>query len=175
MKTNEYNECILDESDIIDGLYSEKINSLSEINIENEKLIQDFNNSLKINFDSLEELKEYKKPTENLETFDLKNQKSWLIPEKYKNFDIETWIIDQCTTEIQKNRVLEEINLFKKHNMIDVLVCLKYIVDFMREHNILWGVGRGSSVASYCLFLIGIHKIDSIKFNLDINEFLKGD
>jgi DNA polymerase III alpha subunit len=45
----------------------------------------------------------------------------------------------------------------------------------MRENDIVWGVGRGSSVASYTLYLIGVHKIDSIKYELDINEFLKGE
>ena len=35
------------------------------------------------------------------------------------------------------------------------------------------GVGRGSSVASYILYLIGVHRIDSIKYNLDWKEFLR--
>jgi hypothetical protein len=48
-----------------------------------------------------------------------------------------------------------------------------YALFTMRENKIVWGVGRGSSVASYVLFLIGVHKINSIKYNLDINEFLK--
>jgi len=48
-----------------------------------------------------------------------------------------------------------------------------YFVDTLRKHNILWGVGRGSSVSSYILYLIGIHRIDSIKYNLNIGEFLK--
>jgi len=48
-----------------------------------------------------------------------------------------------------------------------------YIVDMMRKNNLVWGVGRGSSVASYVLYLIGIHKIDSLKYNLNIEEFLK--
>jgi len=48
-----------------------------------------------------------------------------------------------------------------------------YLVDFMRENEIVWGVGRGSSVASYVLYLIGVHRIDSIKFGLDWREFLR--
>jgi DNA polymerase III alpha subunit len=43
----------------------------------------------------------------------------------------------------------------------------------MRDNNIVWGVGRGSSVASYVLYLLGIHKIDSIKYNLSPDEFFK--
>jgi DNA polymerase III alpha subunit len=73
----------------------------------------------------------------------------------------------------QKVRVTEELTLFAQHNMIPLLKYLKYLVDTMRKNNIVWGVGRGSSVASYCLYLIGVHKIDSIKYSLDIKEFLK--
>jgi DNA polymerase III alpha subunit len=43
----------------------------------------------------------------------------------------------------------------------------------MRKENIVWGVGRGSSVASYVLYLIGVHKIDSLYYNLDVEEFLR--
>ena len=84
-------------------------------------------------------------------------------------------MMSNCVYSPKENyeRLIEEIELFRQHNMTDLLRYLKYLVDTMREHNIVWGVGRGSSVASYCLYLIGVHKIDSIKYNLDIKEFLK--
>ena len=63
--------------------------------------------------------------------------------------------------------------MFEKHDMLVLLCFLKYMVDKFRENNILWGVGRGSSVASFCLYLLGIHKINSIKYDLDIEEFLR--
>ena len=66
-----------------------------------------------------------------------------------------------------------ELELFKKHDMVPLLRFLKFLVDSLRQNNILWGVGRGSSVASYCLYLLGIHKVDSIKYELSITEFLK--
>jgi len=66
-----------------------------------------------------------------------------------------------------------ELELFEKHNMTDLLRFLIFLVDTLRANNILWGVGRGSSVASYCLYLLGIHKINSLKYQLDINEFLR--
>jgi DNA polymerase III alpha subunit len=59
--------------------------------------------------------------------------------------------------------------------MVDVLKAMKYLVDTLRANNVVWGVGRGSSVASYALYLIGVHKIDSIKYNLPIEEFFKGE
>jgi DNA polymerase III alpha subunit len=70
-------------------------------------------------------------------------------------------------------RVTAELKLFKNRGMYPVLRLLIYLVDFMRAHNVVWGVGRGSSVASFCLYLIGIHRINSLKYDLDINEFLK--
>jgi DNA polymerase III alpha subunit len=94
------------------------------------------------------------------------------MPTEYKTLDIEAFLVNQCPKE-NYERLIEEIELFRQHNMTDLLRYLKYLVDTMREHNIVWGVGRGSSVASYCLYLIGVHKIDSIKYNLDIKEFLK--
>ena len=69
--------------------------------------------------------------------------------------------------------MLQELELFFQHGMVEVLIYLKYLVDTMRSNNIVWGVGRGSSVASYCLYLLGIHKVNSLKYNLDIHEFLK--
>jgi DNA polymerase III alpha subunit len=66
-----------------------------------------------------------------------------------------------------------ELELFEKHDMMDLLRFLIFLVDTLRANNILWGVGRGSSVASYCLYLLGIHKINSLKYQLDINEFLR--
>ena len=57
--------------------------------------------------------------------------------------------------------------------MIDLLRWLKYFVDTMRSNNLTWGVGRGSSVASYVLYLLGVHKVDSIKYKLDLKEFLR--
>ena len=97
----------------------------------------------------------------------------WLIPYKYKNLDIEKFCLDMCKTQEEIDRVNLELTLYKKHNMLNMLQCMKYIVDTLRENNIVWGVGRGSSVASYCLFLIGVHKIDPLKYDLPLEEFFK--
>jgi len=37
----------------------------------------------------------------------------------------------------------------------------------------IWGVGRGSSVASYVLYLLDVHRIDSMFYDLDPSEFLR--
>jgi DNA polymerase III alpha subunit len=95
------------------------------------------------------------------------------MPAEYKNFEIVGFLLDQTTNETEYQRVVEELDLFYQHDMVDLLIYLKYLVDTMKENNVVWGVGRGSSVASYCLYLLGIHRINSIKYGLDIREFFK--
>ena len=107
------------------------------------------------------------------EEFDCYMHLNWFMPEEYKNLDIETYLLSLCISDEEKIRVNQELTLFKKYNMYSLLRFLKYLVDFMRENKILWGVGRGSSVASYSLYLLGVHKVNSIKYELDITEFLK--
>lgn len=99
---------------------------------------------------------------------------NWTIPIEYKKLDVEQYLIDQCPDE-NRDRLITELALFKEHDMIDLLKTMKYIVDTLRTNQVLWGVGRGSSVASYVLFLLGVHKIDPIKYDLSINEFFKGE
>jgi len=78
-------------------------------------------------------------------------------------------------TQEQINRVVEELEQYRSRNLYPILRALIYIIDTMRKHKIVWGVGRGSSVASYVLYLLGVHKVDSLKYNLDIKEFLKDE
>lgn len=99
---------------------------------------------------------------------------NWFIPYEYKNMDIEQFLVEQCPKE-NYDRLVQELDLYHKNNMIPVLKTMKYIVDTLRANNIVWGVGRGSSVASYTLYLIGVHKIDSVKYNIPIEEFFKGE
>lgn len=102
------------------------------------------------------------------------NSKNWFIPNDYCP-NLVAMLYDLCETDEQKHRVDQELELFVKNGMYDILHVMKYIVDTLRDNNVIWGVGRGSSVASYVLYLIGVHKVDSIKYNLPIEEFFKGE
>jgi DNA polymerase III alpha subunit len=99
---------------------------------------------------------------------------NWLIPEDYKQLDIAEYLVKSCPEE-NYERLVVELALYQKYNMLDLLRTMKFIVDTLRKNNVVWGVGRGSSVASYVLFLLGVHKIDPIKYDLPINEFFKGE
>lgn len=105
--------------------------------------------------------------------FDKINQQLWYIPVEYQNYDIATFVLDQCKTEEELQRAGTELLMFQEREMFPLLRYLKYLVDTMRKHNVMWGVGRGSSVSSYVLYLMGVHRINSLFYDLSIDEFLK--
>ena len=100
-------------------------------------------------------------------------QSNWLMPKEYYNFDVAKFILDQCHSDAELQRAGEELILYQERDMFNLLRYLKYLVDTMRKNNIVWGVGRGSSVASFVLLLLGVHKINSLYYDLSIDEFLK--
>jgi len=171
MEINTHGQVKLSEEEIFEGLYSGKIKDLKDI-FTDEHTSQKFNSSTKNNQDSFSFLKILPTHVESIKSFDQTNQSEWFMPDEYKNIDIEGLIFYLCPKE-NYDRVHKEIVLFRKNNMIDLLKYLKFLVDTMKQNNIVWGVGRGSCVASYTLFLLGVHKIDSIKYNLDMQEFFK--
>lgn len=110
-------------------------------------------------------------------------QKDWNIPEEYKDKDIRKHIYELLTIDISKfpepdrtirlDRLNYEIDLFFNSGLEDVIRVMIYIIDTFTTNSIVWGVGRGSSVSSYLLYLIGVHDVDPILYNLDIHEFIK--
>lgn len=173
MKTDKYGRVSITENEAFDAIYSNKSFSIENINLDSVDAINQFNRARSINADSFSDLKVLSDLDITVEDFDCINHKNWFIPAEYKNLNIAEWLLGQCKTETETQRVLLELEMFIQHNMIEVLQYLKYLVDTMRKNNIVWGVGRGSSVASYCLYLIGVHKVNSLKFDLDITEFLR--
>ena len=172
MNINEYGAVIVNQEELFKAIYSGKIKKIENIFLD-DSCTDQFNSALKQNRDSFAPLQTYTIPEEDLASFDQANQLNWFMPKEAVHENLIEMLLGMCKTDQQRTRVEEELELFSQHGMINLLFYLKYLVDTMRENNIVWGVGRGSSVASYVLFLIGIHKIDSIKYNLDIKEFLK--
>ena len=97
----------------------------------------------------------------------------WSIPDEYLAIDVDSYLLGRCENEEQYDRVELELNEFKKRDLSVVLNLMIYLVDYFTENNIVWGVGRGSSVASFCLYLIGINRVNSLEYELDIKEFFK--
>lgn len=159
---------VFSSSDVFDLLYQGKLDILPKILTEpNDAEVKQFNEH-----SETITLQEYQEPQLSKTEFDSLMQSSWNMPDKYKTLDIEEWLLDSCP-EQNHQRLVDELEAYKARNMLDLLRWLKYFVDTCRKEGIVWGVGRGSSVASYVLYLIGVHKIDSLKYNLDWREFLR--
>jgi DNA polymerase III alpha subunit len=107
------------------------------------------------------------------EAYDHRCQSTWHMPDEYKQLDIAVYVLSLCKTDAELQRVGQELLLFQERNLFDLLRYLKYLVDVMTENRVIWGVGRGSSVASYVLYLLGVHRIDSMHYDLDPREFLR--
>lgn len=167
-KINETGDCIYSEQDVINLLYS---NPQLDIN----KLFHSdpvqYNNSVQKTGIGKTLSTVPERPTPAI--FDAENINNWYMPDKYYQIDVKKYLLDKCQTQEERDRVELEYKLYEKKNFIKVLQFLIYFVDTLRANNLVWGVGRGSSVASFCLFLIGVHKINPLQYNLNIAEFLR--
>tara|TARA_R110000868_G_scaffold130758_2_gene340597 strand:- start:5238 stop:5756 length:519 start_codon:yes stop_codon:yes gene_type:complete len=97
----------------------------------------------------------------------------WFTPEPWQSWDVESWCRQQCKSSQELARCNQELDLYMQGNLIPMLRHLKYILDGWRNNNTVWGVGRGSSISSYVLYLLGVHKINPLSYNLDYQEFFK--
>lgn len=168
MNIDEYGISYCEENDLFDALYKNPDLDFSLCHVINPTT---FNQSVKTLFSGHTLLIPYVQNTIPLSEFDKKNQSEWFMPLEYKEMDIAKWLLNMCVSDVEKQRVSAELLLYMQHDLFDLLKMLKYMVDTFRNNNVIWGLGRGSSVASYVLFLIGVHKIDSIYYDLDIAEF----
>ena len=167
MRLDKYSNPIFEENDLFDAIYNGY-----QFNVDDTLIAE--------STDAIKQLEEqigfrFTPPYEThslVADYDRACQSLWFMPDDYCPNLVEI-LYDMCTTEEQSARVSEELEAFISHGMMDLLYYLKYLVDTLEKNEILWGVGRGSSVASYVLYLIGVHKIDSLAYNLDWREFLR--
>ncbi len=172
MRINQYGQVVRSEKEAIELLFQNPELAIDQLAFDSATIVEKFNQAA----DSCDLSIKIKLPEEldiDISTYDKINQQDWFIPEQYQKFNIDDWLYEQCQTEEEFFRVKEELELYEKFNLRQILIISKYLVDEFRKNQIVWGVGRGSSVASFCLYLIGLHKIHSLKYNLDVNEFLK--
>ena len=169
MKTDDYGQIILTENDLCDLYMRDPTRTIKNCLVDKQINLD----SIFLSDENLPTLVEYVDTKLVLEEFDKLNQSQWQMPQEYYEIDIAKWVLDQCKTEEELQRAGEELLKFHDRGMFPLLQYLKYLVDTMRRNNIVWGVGRGSSVASYVLYLIGVHRINSLYYDLSIDEFLK--
>ena len=183
IKTDSNGIPIFSARNLIDMIYSGQAEKCHIVLCDPSDDIDQFN--LQVSEVGGKEIQKYIPLDVDQKTFDSVCQSEWFMPDEYKRLDVDTWCLhklmkiknathqDQILFSKEWNRTYEELEAFDERGMENLLRYMIYLVDFMRENNIVWGVGRGSSVASYVLYLIGVHRIDSIQFDLDWREFLR--
>ena len=173
MKQNNRGEMIFNEDDVCNLLMQGRsVESLkrtlvdASVNLEKTALLLDCLPAL-INYDTLQD------ENESLEEFDRRLQQTWHMPREYKDMDIAEYILGLCSTEAELQRCGHELLMYQERDLFNLLKFLKYLVDTMTANRVIWGVGRGSSVASYVLYKLGVHRIDSMFYELNVDEFLR--
>lgn len=171
MKTNKHGELIFDQNDLCDLIMQgTDLALLNNITVDS---TVDLDPAIEL--ENLPSLIKYDALVEQLTTeqFDLHNQKQWLMPAQYQQLDIAALVLNLCNSDAELQRCGQELMMYQERGMFDLLRYLKYLVDTMKKHNLIWGVGRGSSVASFVLYKLEVHKIDSLYYDLDPQEFLR--
>lgn len=173
MQSNKFGQVIVDQDDICSLL----LQGRDVCSLEN--LVIDHTVNLDAALDLLEHgsiIKTWQAPQDSslsVQDFDKQCQSNWYMPDDYKKLDVAEHVLNLCQSPQELQRVGQELMLYQEHGLFDLLRFLKYLVDVMTENNIIWGVGRGSSVASHVLYLLGVHRINSMHYDLDIKEFLR--
>lgn len=168
MKSDKFGRQVLNETDICEIYLRDPERILKDITVDCDIQFPDI-----LELENTPILKKLEPLEMSVEEYDAQNQQNWYIPDEYKNFDIAKYVLDLCETDAELQRVGDELIKYQELGMFPMLCYCKYLVDTMRKHNVVWGVGRGSSVSSYVLYLIGIHRINSLHYDLSIDEFLK--
>jgi DNA polymerase III alpha subunit len=170
IKTDEYGRSVISDSELAELLYINpqlKIDDIAIIDPEK------YNSAIKSLYIDYRPLKKLATLNGTLAEYHANNQQEWFMPQEYKNLDIAKWVLEQCADQNELQRAGQELIVYAEKNLLPLLQYLKYLVDIMRSNNIVWGVGRGSSVASFVLYLIGIHRIHSLRNNLEFTEFMR--
>jgi len=170
MKQNKFGELIFAEDDILDLVMQGR-----ELSVLDGMIVDDTVDlsSMPDFVDPVPNFQQQQSHSTSVLEWHATQQSNWHMPDKYKNLDIAQHVLSLCTLESELQRCGEELLLYQERDLFNLLRYLKYLVDTMIENNIIWGVGRGSSVASYVLYKLGVHRIDSMYYNLDVHEFLR--
>jgi DNA polymerase III alpha subunit len=173
MKTTQYSELVYNEQDLFDYvMQGNDLNQIENIIVDPvldlkrmATVLENPSNLLTWTFPESQDI--------SVAEFDLEKQNQWLMPIDYRDMDIAEHVLSLCNTQEELQRCGEELLMFQERNLFNLLRYLKYFVDTMKENRMIWGVGRGSSVASYVLYKLGVHRIDSMFYDLHPREFLR--
>lgn len=112
-----------------------------------------------------------------------RHRKELKLDEKASNFDFLRALClkgftslnlkkDSASYKEYGARVKYELDILNELGFVDYILLVWDVVNFCRENNIPTGPGRGSAAGSLVLYLIGVTKIDSVKYGLYFERFV---
>lgn len=110
---------------------------------------------------------------------------TWQLPPEFLKLDLEghvlkLWAFGSTALhgtytpeqlEVAAQRVCDELDEIKRRGMTEFFKTVIYVLHVFRANGVVWGVGRGSSCASYILFLLGLHSVDCVRYQVPMEEF----
>lgn len=105
----------------------------------------------------------------------------WIMPQEYRALDLELFSYKKLEEYVSKKHIHDfkkyqdrlqlEIAEIERRQLGNIVRCVIFALDRMKESGSIWGVGRGSSCASLVFFLVGLHAVDPVLYNISHLEF----
>lgn len=168
MKIDNYGQPVYSENDLCELFLKDPNRKLNNVLVDKPIIFSDI-----LELENIPLINVNVNKNQTVYDFDNEQQSTWFMPKEYTDLDIAKHVLELCKNDEELQRAGKELFLFQERGMFPLLQYLKYLVDTMKKNNIVWGVGRGSSVASFVLFLLEVHRINSLYYDLPIEEFLK--
>lgn len=132
-------------------------------------------NSLNEDLETFNTLEDVEFPLNKMENNQLGS--SWNIPSQCKNINLKEYILAKLVDRFPNaddryvKRLEEELLEITSRDVVDLFRTLIFVTETLLKSDTVLGVGRGSSCASLFLFVLGLHKVDPIKYNIPASEF----
>jgi len=106
----------------------------------------------------------------------------WHLPLEYQELDLHGYLLDTAAPIISERydesdqsiaiqRVVDELEEINRRGMVEFIKTIIFVIDTFKKDGVVWGVGRGSSCASFILFILGLHSVDCIRLDVPMSEF----
>jgi DNA polymerase III alpha subunit len=107
---------------------------------------------------------------------------SWHLPQEYRELDLREYLLDTAAPIISERyseidqpiaiqRVVDELDEIYRRGLVEFVKTVIFVIDTFKKDGVVWGVGRGSSCASFILFILGLHSVDCIRLDIPMSEF----
>lgn len=105
----------------------------------------------------------------------------WTFDQRYKSLDVSKYVHrlheqlmgKEANYSERVMRLDHELQLFADRGLFDVIRAIIFTINRLTLADAVWGIGRGSSVSSYVLFVIGAHDVDSHEYDIPVEDFLR--